>query len=185
MRFFLLIGLIAFTYAAEESCIERCENGFDATKSCQCDSMCAYYKSCCKDYESFCHIKNTFPSSPEDDYDEQVNSTEVPIRSRSQRKMLTPSPATFAETFRLLTPGSPVMDSTLNDNPTTELATADTPTTLFRLTSTIKYSTTTPHTTSTPKPTPTKAKDPDAEVCSGRPFDSFMQLKNGSIYAFR
>ncbi|KAL7832053.1 hypothetical protein AOLI_G00296010 [Acnodon oligacanthus] len=30
-------------------------------------------------------------------------------------------------------------------------------------------------------PTP----DPDAEVCNGRPFDSFMQLKNGSIYAFR
>lgn len=31
----------------------------------------------------------------------------------------------------------------------------------------------------------TQAPDPDAEVCSGRPFDSFMQLKNGSIYAFR
>lgn len=27
--------------------------------------------------------------------------------------------------------------------------------------------------------------DPDAEVCSGRPFNSFMQLKNGSLYAFR
>ncbi|KAM4742828.1 vitronectin a [Anableps anableps] len=31
----------------------------------------------------------------------------------------------------------------------------------------------------------TAAPDPDAEVCSGRPFDSFTQLKNGSIYAFR
>ncbi|XP_016532436.1 vitronectin a isoform X2 [Poecilia formosa] len=31
----------------------------------------------------------------------------------------------------------------------------------------------------------TAAPDPDAQVCSGRPFDSFMQLKNGSIYAFR
>uniref|UniRef100_A0A1A8VDK4 Vitronectin a n=1 Tax=Nothobranchius furzeri TaxID=105023 RepID=A0A1A8VDK4_NOTFU len=31
----------------------------------------------------------------------------------------------------------------------------------------------------------TAAPDPDAEVCSGRPFDAFMQLKNGSIYAFR
>lgn len=27
--------------------------------------------------------------------------------------------------------------------------------------------------------------DPDAVVCSGRPFDSFMQVKNGSIFAFR
>uniref|UniRef100_A0A671N3V6 Vitronectin-like n=1 Tax=Sinocyclocheilus anshuiensis TaxID=1608454 RepID=A0A671N3V6_9TELE len=155
MRLFLLLGLISFTYAAEESCIERCENGFDATKSCQCDSMCTYYKSCCKDYESLCHIRSrgdTFPSYPEDDYDEEANSTEAPNRSRSQHKILTPSPATFAEIFILLTPGSQIMDSTL---------------------------------TSTGEPTPTKAKDPDAEVCSGRPFDSFMQLKNGSIYAFR
>ncbi|XP_058483556.1 vitronectin b [Solea solea] len=27
--------------------------------------------------------------------------------------------------------------------------------------------------------------DPDAQPCSGRPFDAFLQLKNGSIYAFR
>ncbi|XP_038155363.1 vitronectin b [Cyprinodon tularosa] len=27
--------------------------------------------------------------------------------------------------------------------------------------------------------------DPNAEPCSGRPFDAFLQLKNGSIYAFR
>lgn len=31
----------------------------------------------------------------------------------------------------------------------------------------------------------TAAPDPDAEVCSERPFDAFMQMKNGSIYAFR
>lgn len=31
----------------------------------------------------------------------------------------------------------------------------------------------------------TEDPDPDAQVCSGRPFDSFMQVKNGSIYAFR
>lgn len=34
-------------------------------------------------------------------------------------------------------------------------------------------------------PTPDPDPDPDAETCSGRPFDSFMQLKNGSVYAFR
>lgn len=32
---------------------------------------------------------------------------------------------------------------------------------------------------------PTPHADPDAEPCSGRPFDAFLQLKNGSIYAFR
>jgi len=66
------------------------------------------------------------------------------------------------------------------------ISTAATPTTHHPLLpSTIKTPTTTARTTSTADLTPTKAKDPDAEVCSGRPFDSFMQLKNSSIYAFR
>ncbi|XP_041808829.1 vitronectin b [Chelmon rostratus] len=34
-------------------------------------------------------------------------------------------------------------------------------------------------------PGPTTPVDPDAAPCSGRPFDAFLQLKNGSIYAFR
>lgn len=39
---------------------------------------------------------------------------------------------------------------------------------------------------STQQPTqPTQPTDPDAAPCSGRPFDAFLQLKNGSIYAFR
>lgn len=32
---------------------------------------------------------------------------------------------------------------------------------------------------------PTLSTDPNAAHCSGRPFDAFLQLKNGSIYAFR
>ncbi|KAJ8342236.1 hypothetical protein SKAU_G00321640 [Synaphobranchus kaupii] len=32
---------------------------------------------------------------------------------------------------------------------------------------------------------PTTPIDPEADTCSGRTFDSFMQVKNGSIYAFR
>ncbi|XP_028322762.1 vitronectin b [Gouania willdenowi] len=31
----------------------------------------------------------------------------------------------------------------------------------------------------------TPAVDPDAAPCSGRPFDAFLQLKNGSVFAFR
>ncbi|XP_069575477.1 vitronectin b [Brachyistius frenatus] len=38
-----------------------------------------------------------------------------------------------------------------------------------------------PNTTHGPKP----PAEPDAAPCSGRPFDAFLQLKNGSIYAFR
>ncbi|XP_074528280.1 vitronectin b [Halichoeres trimaculatus] len=40
-----------------------------------------------------------------------------------------------------------------------------------------------PPLTTTVQPTP--AGDPNAAHCSGRPFDAFLQLKNGSIYAFR
>ncbi|XP_040005904.1 vitronectin b isoform X2 [Xiphias gladius] len=32
---------------------------------------------------------------------------------------------------------------------------------------------------------PAPPVDPDAAACSGRPFDAFLQLKNGSTYAFR
>uniref|UniRef100_A0A8C6SMX1 Vitronectin b n=1 Tax=Neogobius melanostomus TaxID=47308 RepID=A0A8C6SMX1_9GOBI len=32
---------------------------------------------------------------------------------------------------------------------------------------------------------PTEATEPNATTCSGRAFDAFLQLKNGSIYAFR
>ncbi|MED6264953.1 hypothetical protein CHARACLAT_020461 [Characodon lateralis] len=32
---------------------------------------------------------------------------------------------------------------------------------------------------------PSPTVDPNAEPCSGQPFDAFLQLKNGSIYAFR
>lgn len=31
----------------------------------------------------------------------------------------------------------------------------------------------------------TLISDPEAEICSGKSFDAFLQTKNGSIYAFR
>uniref|UniRef100_A0A672JJ25 Vitronectin a n=1 Tax=Salarias fasciatus TaxID=181472 RepID=A0A672JJ25_SALFA len=105
----LLFSLLTDFLSADESCMNRCENGFDSEKQCQCDSMCKYYKSCCSDYEVTC---------------EQLTG---------------PSPS----------PG-PSGDSQ-------------------------------PLTAVSRQPTP----DPDAQVCSGRPFDSFMQVKNGSMYAFR
>ncbi|XP_055052662.2 vitronectin a isoform X1 [Misgurnus anguillicaudatus] len=165
MRCILLLGLlITFTYADEESCMERCENGFDATKKCQCDSMCTYYRSCCEDYDAICRITtrgDTFFSYPED-YDEDTNSTEVSVGSKSPHTVVTPSPT------RLLRPLSLILDETDAN-----------------LTITTRGTTTTASSPTTVDPAPTKAKDPDAEICSGRPFDAFMHLKNGSIYAFR
>ncbi|XP_056267818.1 vitronectin-like, partial [Pseudoliparis swirei] len=43
----------------------------------------------------------------------------------------------------------------------------------------------TPVPTQGPSPSAPPSVEPDAAACSGRPFDAFLQLKNGSIYAFR
>ncbi|XP_051902419.1 vitronectin-like [Hippocampus zosterae] len=43
-----------------------------------------------------------------------------------------------------------------------------------------------PLTSERPEPPPAAPPaDRDADVCSARPFDAFLQLKNGSVYAFR
>jgi len=52
--------------------------------------------------------------------------------------------------------------------------------------SNVTVTTSPPLTTTTPTPvSPTPPRDPDAVTCSGRTFDAFMQLKNGSMFAFR
>ncbi|XP_018586046.2 vitronectin-like [Scleropages formosus] len=113
------VVVVGMVLAAEESCVGRCENGFNPALKCQCDDMCKYYSSCCLDYDTICGKKargDTFAN--EDDGD----------------------------LFNMTTPSTIV-------TPTTHSS--------------------------------TRTPDPDAVTCSGRPFDAFMQLKNGSIYAFR
>lgn len=46
---------------SQESCMGRCENGFDSRRKCQCDSMCKYYKSCCSDFEVTCGMMSKTP----------------------------------------------------------------------------------------------------------------------------
>ncbi|XP_051258142.1 vitronectin b [Dicentrarchus labrax] len=57
------------------------------------------------------------------------------------------------------------------------------------MTPTSTFNTVAATTPASPPPTtipgPTPSVEPDAAGCSGRPFDAFLQLKNGSIYAFR
>ncbi|XP_076832324.1 vitronectin a isoform X2 [Brachyhypopomus gauderio] len=131
----VLVALLIAARASQESCVDRCEDGFNATKTCQCDSMCLYYQSCCTDYEYVCPALSrgdTFLFFPED----EDNSTAVPVVPRAE----------------------------------------------IRRSQTAHPSPTEPPTVVT---TPLPSRDPDAEVCGGRPFDSFTQTKNGSIYAFR
>ncbi|XP_037543262.1 vitronectin b [Nematolebias whitei] len=133
----VLLGLVLLldtTFGAEESCMGRC-GSFDPQKKCQCDSMCVYYGSCCRDFNTICPRKISRGDAFEEA--EDVNVTELTTTLR-------PTVNTAAPT---------VLPSS------------------------------TPPPTTTAGPTP--PDDPDAAPCSGRPFDAFLQLKNGSIYAFR
>ncbi|XP_072518757.1 vitronectin b [Salminus brasiliensis] len=123
MKFFLLLLGVAIAFAAEETCVGRCKDGFDSTKKCQCDTMCKYYGSCCVDFDTTCRSKtrgDVFDLTEED-----LNTTVTPT---PQMNVTTASPTVPASTV---------------------------------------------------------SPDPEAATCSGRPFDAFLQLKNGSIYAFR
>ncbi|NXW64822.1 VTNC protein, partial [Eurystomus gularis] len=67
----IVLALLATTRAAEDSCEGRCDNGFDAGRKCQCDTLCVYYQSCCSDYSTVCKAKVTRGdvfALPEDDY---------------------------------------------------------------------------------------------------------------------
>ncbi|NXD81574.1 VTNC protein, partial [Halcyon senegalensis] len=55
----VVLALLATARAAEESCEGRCEEGFDAQRKCQCDTLCVYYQSCCSDYAIVCKAKVT------------------------------------------------------------------------------------------------------------------------------
>lgn len=67
----------------------------------------------------------------------------------------------------------PLEETSLSPSPSTAT---------FMPTSDTVVPTVTPNVTQGPTLLPV---DPDAVPCSGRAFDAFLQLKNGSIYAFR
>ncbi|TWW77302.1 vitronectin a [Takifugu flavidus] len=173
----LLFAPLALTFADEESCLGRCENGFDAQKKCQCDSMCKYYRSCCSDYMPVCGMLtrgDTFVIAEDDDEGELFEATtpsSPPANSRRVRPTqllasdFRPKPhQETAVTLEITKPPGLMQHSSL-DEKVTEPSPID------------PQTTTVPATTDVP--------DPDAVVCSGRRFDSFMQVKNGSVFAFR
>lgn len=208
----------------------RCENGFDSARTCQCDSMCKYYKSCCSDYEVTCGMMSELKKNkttttldwsyatrlglslrkdyffvpplsqargdtfvfPEDDYDDEplegASPSPIPASSRRLRPTRRPvtdfgrrpyqRPDSSLDMSRSPRPLSPTLASTPvspTDPPADDLTAA-----AHAVDATPDPATTVAVTTG-----PTEAPDPDAEVCSGRPFDAFMQIKNGSIFAFR
>lgn len=144
----------------------RC-GSFSPQRKCQCDSMCAYYDSCCEDFYTTCpkkgwyscyisgfihsYKKNIFmlltlfcflPSARGDTFEDSQDVTEAGTSLPELTTPLTPTVNTVAPTV----PSSPTTRPDIPHGPTVE---------------------------------------PDAAPCSGQPFDAFLQLKNGSIYAFR
>ncbi|KAG7479509.1 vitronectin isoform X1 [Solea senegalensis] len=195
-----LLALLTHTLAAEESCMGRCENGFDSQRQCQCDSMCKYYKSCCSDFDVTCGMMtrgDTFSfAEDDDDDDEAIEGTTPSSRHSAQSSTTVSSQMTPtqqpASDFRPQQPPEtsvemskpPRRTDTIFQRVPVRQRTPTSPTVLF--TTLVPETDTAAETTTVPVTTgPTEAPDPDAEVCSGNPFDSFMQLKNGSIFAFR
>ncbi|XP_073171446.1 vitronectin [Lepidochelys kempii] len=157
----LMLGLLCGASAVEESCVGHCEDGFNAQRKCQCDALCMYYGSCCSDYASTCKLKVTrgdMFAFPEDDYMDYSTS------------------ATLGETTEVL--------DTATDPPTTSPD---------PVTAAAADSVTVPG-SGAPLLVPTgreeleqvqQEEEEEEELCSGKPFDAFTDLKNGSLYAFR
>ncbi|XP_003469615.1 vitronectin [Cavia porcellus] len=169
----LLLALLAWVALADqESCKGRCTEGFNADRKCQCDELCSYYKSCCSDYIAECNPKVTRGdvfTQPEDDYrfydyhetkynTKDLTQTESPSRSSDLRT----SPEATSEPGPILKPTkeAPVFEAS---NPTSDVVTSGAETTGQVI----------------------LASPAEEELCSGKPFDAFTNLKNGSIFAFR
>lgn len=126
----------------------------------------------------------TPPPSPFTDISRQLQATQLPpISDFAQR----PHQHTD-ETLEMTRPPR-LMDAILQKIPVTQktpISHPDPPAQVVPGTANPPHTDAAAETTTVPVTTATTvAPDPDAVACSGRPFDSFMQLKNGSIYAFR
>ncbi|XP_074498021.1 vitronectin a [Sebastes fasciatus] len=200
LRVVLLLALLALTFAADNSCEGRC-NVYGRDQTCQCEKTCKHYKNCCPDYEDVCGKPtrgDTFAFAEDDDGDGELFEGPTPSPGRSAHGQ------SFTGINRLLRPTQrPISDFSRRpqQHPQTTLRMTRPP----RLMETIHQEAPVPPAQmfpSTTKPpqgaaaaetttvnattaAPTEAPDPDAVACSGRPFDSFMQVKNGSIFAFR
>ncbi|XP_019401395.1 PREDICTED: vitronectin isoform X2 [Crocodylus porosus] len=153
----VLLGLFGAALTAEESCVGRCDAGFNSSLKCQCDRLCMYYQSCCSDYDTVCKTKVTRGdvfTFPEDDYNFFYGSFDRGTGSPDE-----------ATTFP-----APSTSEMWTEEPTKqwELST-DPSVTTEALLGTVEG----------------HQEQEQEETCSGKTFDAFTDLKNGSIFAFR
>lgn len=166
----LVLALITAARAAEDSCVGRCDDGFDARRKCQCDTLCVYYQSCCSDYSTVCKTKVTRGdvfALPEDDYLD-YNLTVDLVTAEGTKAAPTELPTSLSPAQPTLE-GKPGPEETLTEVPVEEVPSTTSDGFVEEVPSTTSYG---------------FVEEPE-ELCSRKPFDAFTDLKNGSLYAFR
>uniref|UniRef100_A0A452ELN6 Vitronectin n=1 Tax=Capra hircus TaxID=9925 RepID=A0A452ELN6_CAPHI len=166
LRPLLMLALLVWVVVADqESCKGRCTEGFNATRKCQCDELCSYYQSCCADFMAECKPQVTRGDVfhlPEDEYG-TYDYGEVQTVNRSVEAQ--PESPTLAPVLQAEIPvQAPVL------NPEKEAPSPG------RGDSDPGLGTSDLGTSESPA---------EEETCSGKPFDAFTDLKNGSLFAFR
>ncbi|KAJ1186321.1 hypothetical protein NDU88_003104 [Pleurodeles waltl] len=207
-----VLGTICSSVADEELCVGRCTEGFNITRKCQCDPLCVYYQSCCSDYATACKqivTRGDVFALPDDEYGYETydEATGSPLFATE--------PAGSEHTVADLLEKDPVeidpteIDPVETETVTTYLEEAGTvmidPVQIDLVEAEVPLQEATETTVVITKPPPTvgptesgvsESESPAPEIelspeqeeedlCSGKPFDAFTDLKNGSIYAFR
>ncbi|KAM7068919.1 vitronectin [Molossus nigricans] len=168
LRLLLMLALPAWVVLADqESCKDRCTEGFNAERKCQCDELCSYYQSCCVDYVTECKPQVTRGdvfTMPEDEYwnyDDHEETKNTSVHAETEHTTLNPN-------LQAGTERTPVLIGE-EEAPGTEHGTSGSD--VWTL---------------TPEHTDEEiSASSGEELCSGKPFDAFTDLKNGSIFAFR
>ncbi|XP_004857038.3 vitronectin [Heterocephalus glaber] len=180
LRPLLMLALLAWVALADqESCKGRCTEGFNAEKKCQCDELCSYYQSCCSDYMAECKPQVTRGdvfTRAEDEYGYYDYQTKDNTEDHTQMESPSPTTAVSQSQSEGTSEPPPVLNPE-KESPTFEASTLGP-----------KTETSGPEGVSLrPEATDQGALESPAEeeLCSGKPFDAFTDLKNGSIFAFR
>uniref|UniRef100_G1QNN4 Vitronectin n=1 Tax=Nomascus leucogenys TaxID=61853 RepID=G1QNN4_NOMLE len=173
LRPLLILALLAWVALADqESCKGRCTEGFNANKKCQCDELCSYYQSCCTDYVAECKPQVTRGdvfTMPEDEYavyDDGEEKNNATVHEQLGGPSLTSDLQAQPE-------GNPEQAPVLNpeeEAPAPEVGTSKP-----------EWMDPKPGTLHPGSAQPAA----EEELCSGKPFDAFTDLKNGSLFAFR
>ncbi|KAM8944678.1 vitronectin [Lycaon pictus] len=162
----LVLALLAWVVLADqESCKGRCTEGFNADRKCQCDELCSYYQSCCEDYVAECKPQVTRGdvfALPEDEYgviDYHEGTREQSVLTQLESTTLSPGLQAHSEKSPAQVPILiPEEEAPGPGQGTLVLEAPD---------------------------QDISESAAEEELCSGKPFDAFTDLKNGSLFAFR